>query len=147
MEKVCEHLDSVTCWPFFGSNNLNKTFLVVADEERLEFSLCVQFSVQQYSWDVWCESRSSHSISLRLRSEVRLGASRRRTVFCWSHSDEVLMLVRRVCCATSAMEHPGALKQTLANVFWTVVASSVVSSRDPRSCLMFNVSWICQKRC
>lgn len=32
MEKVCEPLELITRWPSFGSNNLNQTFPVVADE-------------------------------------------------------------------------------------------------------------------
>ena len=35
--KVCEPLDLITGWPSFGSNNLNQTFSVVADQTCTTF--------------------------------------------------------------------------------------------------------------
>ena len=59
VEKVCEPLDLITGWPSFGSNILNQTFSVVADQActtvRRNFGPFLFTKLLKFSWDVWCE--------------------------------------------------------------------------------------------
>ena len=103
-------------------------------EEFWTIPLYKTVSVQQYSWDVWCEqlSRSCHSISIGLRPGLWLGHSRRRIFFCWSHSvvDLLLSFGLLFCCITQLLlnfnfsgHYPAKYLDKLEFVFPSMIAS------------------------
>ena len=116
VEKVCEPLDLITCWPSFGSNKLNQTFSVVGDQTctmvrrniwPFIFTKLFQFSnIIFLGCLVWTAVlMSCHSISIRLRSGLWLGHSKRHIFFCRSCSvvDLLLCFGPLSCCITQLL--------------------------------------------
>ena len=102
VEKVCEPLDLITSWPSFGSNNLNQTFPVVADETasstvRRNFGPFL-FTKHFQSSNILGMSGVNRSlcataVSFGVRSGLWPGYSRRRFFpFGWSHAAVDLLL-------------------------------------------------------
>lgn len=109
---VCEPLDLITGWHSFGSYNFHPTLFCVCksnlhnrQEEICSITSDKTLSVQQYSWDIWCELFTVHKAS---QVEVRAGLSHsRRSIFlCWTHF--VIELLLRLglfsCCITQIVE-------------------------------------------
>lgn len=102
VEKVCEPSNLISVWPCFGSNNLQQMCPVIVDQThttvRRDFA---PFSSAIFLWCLmWIALlRSCQSFSLRLRSGLWHGHSRRRIFFRWSRF-LLLCFGSLSCCIT-----------------------------------------------